>query len=73
MPEVTTTKPFAFREGGESRIVEAGEQCLSQACAEHAQRIGAVAEPASAVVEPQAKPEVEAPAEAGQAERKRTK
>lgn len=73
MPEVTTTKPFAFREGGQSRIVQAGTQPLTQACAEHARRIGALERPTPAAAEPLAEQEAAAPAEGGQVERKRGK
>ncbi|GBL59189.1 hypothetical protein PCLA_13r0035 [Pseudomonas citronellolis] len=74
MPEVTTNKPFVFRERGVSQLVKRGTpaQELSAACAAHARAIGVLEDPAPAA--PSAEPEPvagESPAEPETAGRKR--
>jgi len=51
MPQVNVIKPFIYQEpGAKAQQIAKGDQLLSEGCAEHARKSGAVEGPAAAVV-----------------------
>lgn len=49
MPQVNVSKPFIYQEpGAKAQQIAKGDQLLSEGCAAHARKIGAVEEPAAA-------------------------
>ncbi|OWP50269.1 hypothetical protein [Pseudomonas nitroreducens] len=49
MPQVNVIKPFIYQEpGAKAKQIDKGDQLLSEGCAEHARKIGAVEAPAAA-------------------------
>lgn len=49
MPQVNVSKPFIYQEpGAKPKQIAKGDQLLSEGCAEHARKIGAVEESAAA-------------------------